>query len=96
MFETLRNAWAMSKLKTDEWGFTVGSSAAVIVGVVVCVVLAIALLTTVTKFSYDAQNNITVKAFTGVLGLIPITPLLYMLGVAILPVALIFAVLHEA
>lgn len=99
MFERLSEIWRTAKmlrdLKMDEWGFGTESMAVTVVGVVVVIVIATALIATVANNTWLAQQNTSFKTFTNATGILPLLVLFFVIGVAILPIALIFVALRD-
>lgn len=85
----------MKNLKEDRWGYSTAAMAGTIIGIVVTIVVAVALIATVANQTYLAEQNVSFKTFTGATGLLPLLVLFFVIGVVILPVALIFAALHS-
>lgn len=81
-------------LRTDTHGYSTAAMAGTIIGIVVTIVVATALIATVANQTYLASQNTSFKTFTGATGLLPLLVLFFVVGVVILPVALIFAALH--
>lgn len=86
----------MLTLRKDQNGYSAAAMAGTIIGIVVTVVVATALIATVANQTFLASNNASFKTFTGATGLLPLLVLFFVIGVVILPVALIFAALHGA
>lgn len=94
----------MQNLKEDPWGYSTAAMAGTIIGIVVTVVIAVALIATVANQAFLAANNASFKntnasrgaTFQSAQGILPLLVLFFVIGVVILPIALIFAALrHE-
>lgn len=71
-------------------GFNATSSAASLIGVLVVVVLAASLLSTVALFVWLAQQNASMKTFISALPLLPLIVVFFVIGVVLIPIALIY------
>ncbi len=61
----------------------------------VVVVLAASLLSTVALFVWLAQQNASMKTFTSALPLLPLIVVFFVIGVVLIPIALIFVNLRN-
>lgn len=94
----------MRKLREDTWGYSAAVIAGTVIGIVVTVVIAVALVATVANQAYLAANNASFKntnsskgaTFQSAQGILPLLVLFFVIGVVILPIALIFAALRSA
>ncbi len=80
----------MWNLRKDTNAYSTESSAASLIGVLVVVVLAASLLSTVALFVWLAQQNASMKTFTSAVPLLPLIVVFFVIGVVLIPIALIF------
>lgn len=90
----------MRFLRGDRWGYSATMMAGTIIGIVVTIVIGVALVSTVANQAWLAgQNksfaNKTVGVGGSAVGILPLLVLFFVIGVIVLPVALIFAALKE-